>query len=233
MLLQVDNLSKQYNHHTDGLVDALKDVTFTIEKGMFVTITGPSGAGKSTLLLMLGGLVHPTEGQVVFNNESLYALQHDGLAGFRRRHVGFVMQNFGLIPYLSALQNVMVPLALQTMDAEVQKKRAIDLLDSVGLTGRINHFPRELSSGQQQRVAIARAMANNPSMILADEPTGNLDPALAHEILELLKALNVEKGVTVIMVTHSPQAADYGTMRIHLKEGKLVPGNNISGSYHA
>ena len=223
MLLQVDNLSKQYNHHTDGLVDALKDVTFTIEKGMFVAITGPSGAGKSTLLLMLGGLVHPTAGQVVFNNESLYALHHDGLACFRRRHVGFVMQNFGLIPYLSALQNVMVPLALQTMDAKEQEKRAIGLLDSVGLTGRINHLPRELSSGQQQRVAIARAMANKPSMILADEPTGNLDPGLAREILDLLKNLNVEKGITVIMVTHSPQAADYGTMRIHLKEGKLVP----------
>jgi putative ABC transport system ATP-binding protein len=222
MLLQVNNLSKQYNHHTDGLVNALKDVTFTIEKGMFVTITGPSGAGKSTLLLMLGGLVHPSDGQVVFNNESLYALQHDGLAGFRRRHVGFVMQNFGLIPYLSALRNVMIPLTLQNMDAAEQKQRAIDLLDSVGLTGSINHLPRELSAGQQQRVAIARAMANNPSMILADEPTGNLDPALAHEILELLKALNAEKGVTVIMVTHSPQAADYGTMRIHLNEGKIV-----------
>jgi putative ABC transport system ATP-binding protein len=233
MLLRVENLSKRYNHHTDGPVDALKDVTFTIEKGVFVTITGPSGAGKSTLLLMLGGLVHPTEGQVVFNNESLYALQHDGLAGFRRRHVGFVMQNFGLIPYLSALQNVMVPLALQTMNAEEQKQQATNLLDSVGLTGRINHLPRELSSGQQQRVAIARAMANNPSMILADEPTGNLDPALAREILELLKSINVEKGVTIIMVTHSPQAADYGTMRIHLKEGGLVPGNNIKGLYHA
>jgi putative ABC transport system ATP-binding protein len=233
MLLQVDNLSKQYNHHTDGQVDALKDVTFSIEKGMFVTITGPSGAGKSTLLLMLGGLVHPSAGQVVFNNESLYALQHDGLAGFRRRHVGFVMQNFGLIPYLSALQNVMIPLALQTMDAEVQKKRAIELLNSVELKGRMNHLPRELSSGQQQRVAIARAMANDPSMILADEPTGNLDPALAREILDLLKALNAKKGITVIMVTHSPQAADYGTMKIHLKEGQLVTSNNISGLYHA
>jgi len=221
MFLQIDNLSKQYNHHTDGLVDALKDITFTIEKGLFVTITGPSGAGKSTLLLMLGGLVHPTAGQVVFNNESLYALQHDGLAGFRRRHVGFVMQNFGLIPYLSALQNVMVPLALQNIETAEQQQRATNLLDSVGLTGRINHLPRELSSGQQQRVAIARAMANNPSMILADEPTGNLDPALAREILELLKKLNVEKNITVIMVTHSPQAAEYGNMRIKLKEGQL------------
>ena len=233
MLLRVENLSKQYNHHTDGLVDALKDVTFNIEKGMFVTITGPSGAGKSTLLLMIGGLVHPSAGQVIFNDQPLYSLTHDGLAGFRRTHVGFVMQNFGLIPYLTALLNVMTPLSLQNMAADAQKQRAIDLLESVGLKDRTNHFPRELSAGQQQRVAIARAMANSPSMILADEPTGNLDPALAHEILDLLKTLNTEKGITVIMVTHSPQAADYGTLRIHLKEGKLVPGNNTSEIYHA
>jgi putative ABC transport system ATP-binding protein len=233
MLLRVENLSKQYNHHTDGLIDALKDVTFNIEKGMFVTITGPSGAGKSTLLLMIGGLVHPSAGQVIFNDQPLYSLTHDGLAGFRRTHVGFVMQNFGLIPYLTALLNVMTPLSLQNMAADAQKQRAIDLLESVGLKDRTNHFPRELSAGQQQRVAIARAMANSPSMILADEPTGNLDPALAHEILDLLKTLNTEKGITVIMVTHSPQAADYGTLRIHLKEGKLVPGNNIPEIYHA
>lgn len=221
MLLRVENLSKQYNHHIDGLVDALKDVTFTIEKGMFVTITGPSGAGKTTLLLMLGGLVHPSAGQVFFNDQPLYSLNHDGLAGFRRTHVGFVMQNFGLIPYLSALQNVMIPLSLKNMDVDAQRQRAIDLLESVELKDRTNHFPRELSAGQQQRVAIARAMANNPSMILADEPTGNLDPALAHEILDLLKTLNTEKKITVIMVTHSPQAAEYGTMRIHMKEGRL------------
>jgi putative ABC transport system ATP-binding protein len=222
MLLRVENLSKQYNHHIDGLVDALKDVTFTIEKGMFVTITGPSGAGKTTLLLMLGGLVHPSAGQVVFNDQKLYSLTHDGLAGFRRTHVGFVMQNFGLIPYLTALRNVMTPLSLQNMAADAQKQRAIDLLESVGLKDRTNHFPRELSAGQQQRVAIARAMANNPSMILADEPTGNLDPSLAHEILDLLKTLNTARGITIIMVTHSPQAADYGAMRIHLMEGKLA-----------
>jgi ABC-type lipoprotein export system ATPase subunit len=182
---------------------------------------------------MIGGLVHPTAGQVVFNDQPLYSLNHGDLAGFRRTHVGFVMQNFGLIPYLTALLNVMTPLSLQNMAADAQKQRAIDLLESVGLKDRTNHFPRELSAGQQQRVAIARAMANSPSMILADEPTGNLDPALAHEILDLLKTLNTEKGITVIMVTHSPQAADYGTLRIHLKEGKLVPGNNIPEIYHA
>ena len=221
MLLRVEKISKKYLH-TDGPVNALKDITFNIEEGMFVTITGPSGAGKSTLLLTLGGLIHPTSGRIFFRDQTLYPSSHNGLAGFRCKHVGFVMQNFSLIPYLSALRNVMIPLSLQKMDKDVQRKRAIDLLDSVGLKGRINHLPRELSAGQQQRVAIARAIANNPSLILADEPTGNLDPSLAQEILELLRILNVEKGITVIMVTHSPAAAAFGKVRIRLVEGRLV-----------
>jgi putative ABC transport system ATP-binding protein len=221
VLLQVEKISKKYLH-TDGPVDALKDITFNIEEGMFVTITGPSGAGKSTLLLTLGGLIHPTSGRILFRDQTLYPSSHNGLAGFRCKHVGFVMQNFSLIPYLSALRNVMIPLSLQKMDKDVQRKRAIDLLDSVGLKDRINHLPRELSAGQQQRVAIARAIANNPSLILADEPTGNLDPSLAQEILELLKVLNTERGITVIMVTHSPAAAAFGTVRIRLVEGRLV-----------
>ncbi len=221
MLLRVEKLSKQYPH-ADGPVDALKEVTFSVEKGMFVTITGPSGSGKSTLLLTLGGLIHPSSGDIFFRDNTLYSSSNNGLAGFRRKHVGFVMQNFSLIPYLSALRNVMIPLSLQKTDCETQKKRATDLLDSVGLNNRINHLPRELSAGQQQRVAIARAIANNPSLILADEPTGNLDPSLAQEILELLKVLNIERGITVIMVTHSPEAADFGTVRIHLNEGQLV-----------
>jgi len=221
VLLRVEKLSKQYPH-ADGPVDALKDVTFNVEKGMFVTITGPSGSGKSTLLLTLGGLIYPSSGHIFFRDQALYSSSNNGLAEFRRKHVGFVMQNFSLIPYLSALKNVMIPLSLQKMDKDTQRKRAIDLLDSVELKGRINHLPRELSVGQQQRVAIARAIANNPSLILADEPTGNLDPSLAQEILELLKALNVEKGITIIMVTHSPSAADFGKVRICLKEGQLV-----------
>ena len=221
MLLRVEKISKKYLH-TDGPVNALKDITFDIEEGMFVTITGPSGAGKSTLLLTLGGLIHPSSGRILFRDQTLYPSFHNGLAGFRCKHVGFVMQNFSLIPYLSALRNVMIPLSLQKMDKDVQRKRAIDLLDSVGLKGRINHLPRELSAGQQQRVAIARAIANNPSLILADEPTGNLDPSLAQEILELLKVLNAERGITVIMVTHSPAAAAFGKVRIRLVEGRLV-----------
>lgn len=221
MLLRVEKLSKQYLH-ADGPVDALKDITFNVKEGMFVTITGPSGAGKSTLLLTLGGLIYPSSGHIFFRDQALYSSSHNGLAGFRRKHVGFLMQNFSLIPYLSALRNVMIPLSLQKMDKDAQTKRATDLLNGVGLKDRINHLPRELSAGQQQRVAIARAIANNPSLILADEPTGNLDPSLAQEILELLKTLNIEKGITVIMVTHSPAAADFGTVRIHLNEGRLI-----------
>jgi putative ABC transport system ATP-binding protein len=221
VLLRVEKLSKQYPH-ADGPVDALKGVTFNVEKGMFLTITGPSGSGKSTLLLALGGLIHPSSGDIFFKNNALYSSSNNGLAEFRRNHVGFVMQNFSLIPYISALKNVMIPLSLQKIDKDTQKKRAIDLLDSVGLKNRINHFPRELSVGQQQRVAIARAIANNPSLILADEPTGNLDPSLSQEILELLKTLNIEKGITVIVVTHSPEAADFGTVRVRLDEGQLV-----------
>ena len=152
----------------------------------------------------------------------MYSSSNNGLAEFRRNHVGFVMQNFSLIPYLSALKNVMIPLALQKIDKNTQIKRATDLLEGVGLKNRRNHLPRELSAGEQQRVAIARAIANNPSLILADEPTGNLDPSLAQEILELLKALTIEREIAVIMVTHSPEAADFGTVRIHLNEGRVV-----------
>jgi putative ABC transport system ATP-binding protein len=221
VLLRVEKLSKQYSH-TDGPVDALKDITFTVKEGTFVTITGPSGSGKSTLLLSLGGLISPSSGYIFFRNNALYSSSNNDLAGFRRKHIGFVMQNFSLIPYLSALSNVMIPLSLRKMDKDTQRERAAQLLETVGLNGRINHLPRELSAGQQQRVAIARAMANDPSLILADEPTGNLDPSLAQDILGLLKSHNVEKGITVIMVTHSPAAADFGTVRIHLNEGRLV-----------
>ena len=221
MLLRVEKLSKQYPH-ADGPVDALKGVTFNVDKGMFVTITGPSGSGKSTLLLSLGGLIHPSSGQLFFRDNALYSSSNNGLAEFRRNHIGFVMQNFSLIPYLSALKNVMIPLALQKIDKDTQIKRATDLLEGVGLKNRRNHLPRELSAGEQQRVAIARAIANNPSLILADEPTGNLDPSLAQEILGVLKALTIEREIAVIMVTHSPEAADFGTVRIHLNEGRVV-----------
>ena len=220
-MLSMQNISMVYR---TGLVEthALREFSLEVAEGEFVSVTGPSGSGKSTLLLTLGGLIYPSSGHIFFRDQALYSSSNNDLAGFRRKHVGFVMQNFSLIPYLSALKNVMIPLSLQKMDKDTQRKRATDLLDSIGLKDRINHLPRELSVGQQQRVAIARAIANNPSLILADEPTGNLDPSLAQEILELLKVLNIERGITIIMVTHSPAAADFGTVRIHLNEGRLI-----------
>lgn len=220
MILQVENLSKQYKHH-DGIIDAIRNITVSIKKGTFVTITGPSGCGKTTLLLTLGGLIRPTSGTILFEGKPLLTGNDTHMAGFRSRNVGYIMQNFALIPYLTATENIMAGLALHKNNSSQQKESANALLCQVGLENRKNHYPRELSAGQQQRVAIARALANNPSLLLADEPTGNLDPSLSLEILNLMKQINDEKQITVIMVTHSPIAANFGNHRIHLKDGSL------------
>jgi putative ABC transport system ATP-binding protein len=220
-VLRTEKLAKVY-HHRDGLVHALDNISLSVEKGSFITITGPSGSGKTTLLLALSGLIRPTSGEIYFNGDKLDLANDKALVNFRRKHVGFVMQNFSLIPYMTASQNVMIPLYLEGLSTKDQKERAALVLKSVGLADRFNHFPRELSSGQQQRVAIARAIVNDPSIIFADEPTGNLDPHLSIEILELLKKINAEKGLTVFMVTHSPVANEYGNVRIRLDEGKVI-----------
>jgi len=221
VLLRIESLSKRYRH-ADGPVDALTDVSLDVEEGSFVTVTGPSGSGKTTLLLAVGGLLAPSSGRIFFRDLALHDLDDASLAAFRRRDVGFVMQSFSLIPYLTALRNVMVPLGLLGVPAREQEERAAAILDGVGLGSRRNHLPRELSAGQQQRVAIARATANRPSLVLADEPTGNLDPGLARDILALLDAMNAEKGMTIVMVTHSPEAASHGSVRVRLAEGRLV-----------
>jgi len=203
------------------VVHALQDVSLTIEPGSFVTVTGPSGSGKTTLLLTLGGLIRPTSGQVVFQGTDLVSLDERRLAAYRNQSVGFVLQSFNLIPYLSAYENVMVPMSLGTNNGRSDHGgRAKDLLDRLGLGDRMDHLPRELSVGQQQRVAMARALGNDPQVVLADEPTGNLDPALAAEILGILRDLNVQEGRTVVMVTHSPEAARIGTHRVHLDAGR-------------
>jgi len=220
-VLKTENLTKIY-HHRDGIIRALDDISLSVGKGAFMTITGPSGSGKTTLLLALSGLIRPTSGEISFEGDKLDLSSDRALVNFRRKHVGFVMQNFSLIPYMTASQNVMVPLYLDGLTGSEQKKRAFDTLKSVGLADRFNHYPRELSSGQQQRVAIARALVNNPSIIFADEPTGNLDPRLSTEILELLKKINNERGLTVLMVTHSPLANEYGNIRIRLDDGKIM-----------
>jgi putative ABC transport system ATP-binding protein len=226
MIIKVENLTKQYKHN-DGLVYALNDITFAVKKGSFVTITGPSGSGKSTLLLSLFGLIKPTSGKIFFNGQQISDASDNELASIRQKHIGFIMQNFALIPYLTTIQNVMIPLTLEKIEKKEQVKRSTDVLKFVGLEDRITYLPRELSTGQQQRVAIARALVHNPSIILADEPTGNLDPALSLEILGYLKKINLSQEITVIMVTHSPVAANYGTMKLHLDEGKIVPTHQL------
>lgn len=220
MIFRIENLTKQYNHK-GSVIKALDNVSLTIEKGSFVTITGASGSGKSTLLFTIGGLIHPTSGSIQFNQQFIHNGSDKVLSEFRKNQIGYILQNYALIPYLTAEENVMLPMLLVSKEKKKQKKIAAELLETVGLGDRIHHYPKELSAGQQQRVAIARALANNPSIILADEPTGNLDPELAKDILLLLKKLNSEKAITIIMVTHSPEAASFGNVKINLVKGKI------------
>lgn len=219
-IITTKNLTKTYRHK-DGEVNAIKDISLSIEKGSFVTITGPSGSGKTTLLLTLSGLIRPTSGTFGFLEKDLTHVSDSELAYFRRKHVGFIMQSFALIPYLTSVQNVMLPMALTKVSKRLQTGIATAILESVGLENRANHLPRELSAGQQQRVAIARALVNKPDIIFADEPTGNLDPALSSEILSFLNDINKQKNITIIMVTHSPLAAGYGNVKIHLENGQI------------
>jgi putative ABC transport system ATP-binding protein len=224
-MFTLEGVRKTYSGRR-GSVDALRDVTLTIDRGSYLTITGPSGSGKTTLLLTLGGLIRATAGRIVFEGVDLSRLSEAKLAEYRNSKVGFVLQTFNLIPYLSALENVMVPMIFANGNRSANgshNDRARTLLERVGLADRMNHLPRELSVGQQQRVAIARALSNDPQVILADEPTGNLDPALAAEILRILRELNEKDGRTVIMVTHSPEAAKIGSHHVHLTDGGIAP----------
>jgi putative ABC transport system ATP-binding protein len=221
MLVATQGLSKRYRRG-DVAVDALRDVTLSVEEGAFVAVTGPSGSGKTTLLLTIAGLLRPTAGRISFRGESLEGLSDAAWARFRSRNLGFVMQNFSLVPYLTAEENVALPLAMAGAGRAAQRTRAGELLERVGLLDRASHLPRELSAGQQQRVAIARALASSPALVLADEPTGNLDPLLARDVLGLLRRLNEEEGTAVLMVTHSPEAAAVGTARLHLEAGRVA-----------
>ena len=221
MILQGENILKQYPHN-DGLINALDYVSFKVNRGDFVTVTGPSGSGKSTLLLAIFGLIRLTSGNIIFDGKRIDNINDRKLTDIRKKSVGYILQSFALIPYLTTIQNVMIPLALEKIPRKEQYQRAEEILDYIGLTDRIEHLPRELSAGQQQRVAIARSIIHRPQIIMADEPTGNLDPILSLEILEFLKKINSENKITIIMVTHSPVAAAFGTMKLHLDGGKIV-----------
>ncbi|MFH1336429.1 MAG: ABC transporter ATP-binding protein [Candidatus Zixiibacteriota bacterium] len=219
-MIKIENLSKKYNSKRNSVV-ALNEVSLSIEKGEFISIVGPSGSGKTTLLLCMGGLIHPSVGKVNIDGASIYDMDIKGRAAFRLRNLGFVFQTFNLIPYLTALENVQIPLSLAGTANGNQTERATELLEKLGLGDRLNHKPRELSIGQQQRVAIARALANNPKIIMADEPTGNLDPNTTNETVAYLNLLN-QTGITVVMVTHNPGVAESAQRTLKLVDGRLI-----------
>ena len=219
-VLEVRDVVKDYVRGT-ARVRALDGVSFTIDAGQLVSIMGPSGSGKSTLLHLLGGLDSPTSGSVIADGRELASLGDEELTTFRRHRLGFVFQFFNLLPNLSVWENVALPRLLDGQALGRQRARAVELLDRVGLGDRVDHKPAELSGGQLQRVAIARALINDPVLVLADEPTGNLDSHTGEEVLAVMRELASDEGRTLVMVTHDPHAAAIGDRVIHLADGRV------------
>ncbi len=218
-ILRVENLCKEYGKGQTK-VKALDNVSFSVEKGEFVAIVGTSGSGKSTLLHLLGGVDRPTSGKVFIEGKDIYKLNDDELAIFRRRQVGLIYQFYNLIPILNVEENITLPLSLD--GREVDKKRLDELINLLGLDTRRTHLPNELSGGQQQRTSIGRAMITNPAIILADEPTGNLDSKSSEEVVTLLKKSNKDYKQTIIMITHNLEIAKVADRIITIKDGKIV-----------
>jgi putative ABC transport system ATP-binding protein len=220
-MFRVENVTKVYSRRGREVV-AFRAVSLEIQAGDYVAIVGPSGSGKTTLLSMLGGMLSPTSGRVWLDGASLYDLPTTKRTRLRRDKIGFVFQTFNLVPYLTALENVQVPLFLAGLPGKEQRKRAIALLDRVGLADRLDHKPSELSIGQQQRVALARTVANDPPAILADEPTGNLDADSRQCVLDFFAELN-RQGHTVVIVTHDAQAAQRAQRKLAIRDGAISP----------
>ena len=220
-IIRAEGLVKEYIQGGRP-VRALDGVDLTVEEGEFLAIMGPSGSGKSTLLHILGALDRPTEGRILIRGVDLSKLSDVELAELRNREIGFVFQFFNLIPRMDALSNVELPLAIAGVPREERRRRAMELLKLVGLEDRMTHKPSELSGGEQQRVAIARALANDPSIILCDEPTGNLDSKTGEEVIRLMKELNLKGGKTFIIVTHDPAVAQMTERILYLHDGRIV-----------
>ncbi len=228
-ILKVVDLCKTYD--TGGVpVKALDNVNFTVNKGEFVAIVGASGSGKSTLLHILGGVDRPTSGHVYLNGKDVYKLNENNLAIFRRREVGLIYQFYNLLPILNVKENITLPVLLDGKKPDI--KYLNDLIHTLGLEDRVNHLPNELSGGQQQRVSIGRALMNHPALLLADEPTGNLDSKASREILELLKVSNEKYHQTIIMITHDKELALHANRIITLEDGKII-SDELVGEEHA
>lgn len=229
-LIEIKKLSKAYKSGEEYVM-ALNNLDLTIEQGEFVAVMGPSGSGKSTLLTILGGLNHPTEGNVIVDEIPIYDLHLERLADFRREYLGFIFQSFHLIPYLTVIENVMLPLAITEITNRDQLKLAEKVLEETGLRGKENRLPDQLSGGEQERVAIARALVNSPPILLADEPTGNLDSKTGKEIMALFKDL-YEKGQTIVMITHNPENAKFSTRTVLLRDGRMVSSGEDPAQQH-
>jgi len=225
-ILRTNDVSKQYQMGK-VMVDALTGIDFAIEQGEFVAIMGPSGSGKSTLLHLLGGLDQPTEGEVALDGQALSELSDKQATLTRRHNVGFIFQFYNLVPTLNAEENIALPLLIDGQRPREYSERVDHLLELVGLTGRRSHKPDQLSGGEQQRVAIARALITEPAIILADEPTGNLDSTSGNEILKLLRQLCDELDQTIVMVTHAPKDASYADKIVFLKDGQIIDEMNL------
>jgi len=218
-ILKVENLVKTYKNG-NSTINAVDNISFSVEKGDFVAIVGASGSGKSTLLHLLGGVDRPTSGKVFIDNVDIYSMNNDALAIFRRRQVGLIYQFYNLIPILNVEENIVLPCKLDGKN--VSKDRLNEIIDTLGLSARRKHLPNELSGGQQQRVSIGRAIINNPALVLADEPTGNLDSKASDEIVALLKESNKKYNQTIIVITHDPDIASVANRVITIEDGKIV-----------
>jgi len=227
-IVMTDKLTKIYGHG-ETAITALREISLHIEPGELVAVMGPSGCGKSTLLHLIGGLDRPTSGRVLLDGQDLAALDDNHLTEIRRRKVGFVFQFFNLIPVLTALENAALPLMLDGIKPAEAKQRAQEWLERVGLVDRLEHRPDQLSGGQQQRVAMARALSTEPALILADEPTGNLDSRAGDEIANLLRQISDQWEQTILMVTHDPRIAAYADRIVFLKDGTIVDEAHLSG----
>ncbi len=220
-LVEVRDLTKTYQRDSQ-VIPVLESLRLDVKKGEFMALMGPSGSGKSTLLNLLAGLDKPTAGTIRVDGEDVGAMKPKQLAVWRARHVGFIFQLYNLLPVLTAFQNVELPLLLTRLSKGERREHVLTVLNVVGLGDRVDHYPRQLSGGQEQRVGIARAIVSDPTLILADEPTGDLDATSAGEILTLLQRLNKEYGKTIVMVTHDPHAAERADRMVHLEKGVLT-----------
>ena len=220
-IIKVSKLDKTFGKG-DNAVRVLKNVSFEINKGEFVSLMGASGSGKSTLLYLIGGLDKPTDGKVYINGKDISTLKEKDMAKLRRKDIGFVFQFYNLVQNLTVEENIMLPVVMDGKKEKDYKERLDKILDIIGLKNKRNNLPNELSGGQQQRVSIARAIILSPTILLADEPIGNLDSKAGEEVMKLFKEINEKEGITILQVTHSSDAAKYGTRLINLKDGKIV-----------